>query len=557
MGRLGFLVFLAGSRLLAQTPCQDIRAFSPCDVVFELSPEEARAHPEPWRTLKLNAEVKSPRFRTFIAENFWDGANRLVLRFTPTEAGAWELLVSSNIPRWDKQLVKLTAAESDSLGFIARANVHHWRYTGSLKPHFWHGMEIPDLASAANESLDLARASKATHVRTQVDIAWPPQPQKLRALEDKIAALNKEGIIVDLQLGAPNAALTRALPDPASRERYFKYLFSRLAPFNVTWELLRDWETYPDARTLCKELAALLKRFDPYDHPRSAYPLGSTSAFVNDGWMTHILVNADEPNIAALEHQTYPLPIVAITRRSDPKILWRAVFSGAYPGSNANAPLADVLTRTRFWELEPYFDVSNGLCLALDGTEYLVLMERPGIVEVEVQKHSYDTAWLRPDNAERIPQKDFKSEHFIGEPPDKSGIWLLHLSRESRKEGMLKSYKFESQPMLMQDTETDPKRVPFTININDNADLPAGKPIPFEIKIVKDSRATRFMRYLVTADVPTEPQGMRVVSTQDKGTFTLPAALATRFPAVLNLKITGMNANGKIYSLDRVVRLVR
>lgn len=557
MGRFGLLVLMAGARLLAQTACQDSKAFLPCDVVFELTEAEVRANPEPWKSLKLTAEVKSPRFRTFNAEAFWDGGAKLVIRFTPTEAGNWELLLASSVARWDKQQVKVTAGESEAAGFIARSNVHHWRWTGTQKAHFWHGMDVWDLPGAANETLDLVRVNKATHVRTQMEIVWPPQPQKMRALEEKILGLNKDGIVVDLVLAGAKGDMTRALPDAAARERYFRYLLARLAPLNVTWELVKDWETYVNPRALLKEVGGLVKRFDPYDHPRSAYPMGSTSAFVKDGWMTHLLVNAEEPNIAAVEHQTYPLPVISVSRKSDPKIMWRAVFSGSYAGSNANAGLYEVLTKTRYWELEPFFDVSNGICLALDGTEYLVLMERPGIVEVEVEKHSYDTAWIRLQNGERVPQKDFKSEHFIGEPPDKAGIWLLHLSREGRKEGMLKSYKFESQPMLMQDIETDPKRVPFTININDNADLVAGKSVPFEVKITKDSRATRFMKYLITADVPTEFEGMRVASTSEKGTLNLPAELATKFPAVLNLKVTGMNANGKVYSLDRVVRLIR
>jgi hypothetical protein len=184
-------------------------------------------------------------------------------------------------------------------------------------------------------------------------------------------------------------------------------------------------------------------------------------------------------------------------------------------------------------------------------------VERNGIVEVEVEKHGYDTAWINAETGERLPQKEFKGEHFIGETPAKTGQWILHLSREGRKEGMLTSYKFESRAILAQEIELDPKRIPFTIDIQDNADIPAAKPVPYNIKITRDSRATRFMQYLITADVPTEPQGMRVIATAPNGSLVIPPSIATKFPAVLNIRVAGMNANGKVYFIDRVVRLLK
>ena len=81
--------------------------------------------------------------------------------------------------------------------------------------------------------------------------------------------------------------------------------------------------------------------------------------------------------------------------------------------------------------------------------------------------------------------------------------------------------------------------------------------MPYEVKITKDSRATRFMQYLITADVPTELQGMRVITTNPKGTMVLPSGLAGKFPAVLYLRVTGINSNGKLYFVDRIVRLVK
>ncbi len=549
--RVGLFLLLIGISLWAQAPCADTLAFSTCEITFTLNPGES------WTSAQITAEVKSPRFRTFLTEAFWDGGSTLLLRVTPTDEGSWDLKLTSNLPRFDKLSIKFNALPSEAHGFIQPANVHHWRYTGKLKAHLWLGTEIWDLATAAEESFLTAKTQKATHLRTLFAPQWPPNPASFQAFEKHLRVLNADGIIVDIVLAGPDGALTKALPDPATRDKYIRYAMSRLAPYNVTWEIVKDWESYTNGRSLLKEIGALIKRWDPYDHPRSAYPLGSTAAFAKDGWMTHILCNSDDPAVPALEHQTYALPIISVSKRNSTKALWQAISSGSYLGSGATKAIGEVLEATRFWELEPYFDVSNGRALALEGTEYLLVVDRPGIVEMAVEKHGYDTAWINASSGESTRLKDFKGEHFIGEPPTRTGDWLLHLSREGRKEGMLKSVKFDSQPLIMQEAEVDPKRIPFDINIKDSMDIKAGMPIPYEIRITKDSRATRFMQYLITADVPTEGQGMRVISTQSKGTLILPPSLATKYPAVLNLRVAGMNANGKLYFMDRIVSLVK
>ncbi len=324
-------LLLLASTLAAQNVCPDTLVFSTCDITFELNPAEAAAHPEPWRTVQLSAEVKNPRFRTFLAHAFWDGGNKLILRVSPTEEGLWELKLSSNIARFDKQNLSFKGLPGELPGFLERANVHHWRYTGSRKAHLWLGADIWDFSSAAQESFDTLKAQGATHVRTLLEPVWPPDPKSLAAFEKRVQSLNADGIVVDIVLAGPNGALVNKLPDWPSRERYFRYLLSRLAPLNVTWELVKDWETYPNARGLLKDLGALIQKLDPYSHPRSAYPLGSTSAFLKDGWMTHLLVNCENPSIPAIEHQLYRLPLVSIGRKQSTRTLWIAILACSYP----------------------------------------------------------------------------------------------------------------------------------------------------------------------------------------------------------------------------------
>src|SRR6266542_5864409 len=127
--RLALLLALASLRAAAQSPCAGTPAYSPCEIVFEMSDADAAAHQNPYLTVELHAEFRSPRHRTFLMPAYWDGGRRMVVRFTPTEAGPWDYRLSGNIPEYDGKQGSFTAAASDSPGFVRPANVHHWAYT--------------------------------------------------------------------------------------------------------------------------------------------------------------------------------------------------------------------------------------------------------------------------------------------------------------------------------------------------------------------------------------------------------------------------------------------
>ena len=80
---------------LAQSTCADTKAYSPCEIVFDLP---AGAHPNPYATVDLRIEFRSPRRRTYAIPGFWDGGRRMVVRFSPTEGGAWDYHITSEFP---------------------------------------------------------------------------------------------------------------------------------------------------------------------------------------------------------------------------------------------------------------------------------------------------------------------------------------------------------------------------------------------------------------------------------------------------------------------------
>ena len=120
---------------------------------------------------------------------------------------------------------------------------------------------------------------------------------------------------------------------------------------------------------------------------------------------------------------------------------------------------------------------------------------------------------------------------------------------------MLKSYKFDSRPVPVQEVELNPLKIPFEIAAPEGTEMSLSKPARFAVKIKRDSRATRSLLVEWTAEVPLDGEGYRVVGTGREGTLAIPRSLADRYPAVMSLHLMLLNANGKAYALDRVYKL--
>ncbi len=567
--RLPLLLFLA-SPAFAQTPCDNTKAWSPCEFAFDLSGADATSHPNPYADVEFEAEIRSPHFRTFLMPAFWDGGSKLVLRFTPTEAGQWTYKFTSNVKSLDAKQGTFNAADSDSPGYVHAANVHHW-WTENKQPHLWMGtiadrlgFMTPDelsrlIAVIAVEKYNHARVSILGDPadRARVMEGSRPNAQYFDELDRRILALHGKGITTDLVLAANPDHFRNLFPDWQSRERFVRYLIGRYGALNITWQGLMDFEDYRDGRALLKEIGLELKKYDSYDHPRSSNAKITSSPLLSDGWMDFVITNSTDDQLGSIEHQLYQVPFVAITTADR---LWSSTMNGQYPVVRGDAhgmakSWFDFISDTRHWELEPYFDVDNARCVALEGIEYINYIRGSSPVEVEVEKHGYDVIWFNPVNGETMEAKKYKGEHFTGEAPDKSHPWILMIAREGRKESMLKSYKFDSRPVPVQDVEINPQKLPYAIVEPGAEQLVVSLPTPYSVKLTRETRATREMMYLWTGDVAADGQGFRVLGTGAKGTFIVPPYIATNYPAVLSIRVAALNANGKAYSTDKVYQL--
>ena len=601
------------AQLGAQPSCPHTPTYSPCELVFELSAQEAAAHPNPYLTVTLEVEFRSPRYRTFRMPAFWDGDGRLVVRFTPIDPGQWVFRVTSNIERLNNQEGSLTATDSGSPGFLKPANVHHWALVDDLKktPHLWMGDTLYSFAfiprTLFEQIIDTRARQKFNHLRgvilTRADDPAPsfptpdqPNPERFREVDQRVLYMNRKGLIADLVLGFDENHLAKLFPTWQQRERYIRYAVARYSALHITWQGVQEFEEYEDGRALLKEIGALLKKLDPYDHPRSTHTVATSAPLAGDDWMNYLVYQSSTDELGAIEHQLYALPQVNaefayedsgagrshahhVDTDTFRRRLWNSTLNGQYPtfgntgtyggrnftvapkyldspGARQMTAWFDFFSQTRHWELEPYFDVDGGRALALEGVEYIVYVEKPGPVEMLVERHSYQVAWFNPITGEYTRQKrDFKGERFSGEPPDRNHDWVLHLYRERRKESMLRSYKFDSRPILMQEVEQNPQKIPFEVVEPAHEALSRSNPGTFAVKVTRDTRATRAMMWLWTGEVSTEGQGYRVLGAGPKGTLRIPRGIARHLPAVLDMRLYGMNANGKVYSLVRIFKL--
>ena len=606
--KIAVLAVVAAAALGAQevSPCNHTPTYSPCELVFELSGPSAARHPEPYRTVDLKVEFRSPRHRTLALPAYWDGGRRMAVRFAPVEAGDWDYRVSGNLPEWDGKTGSFTADASPSPGFIHPENVHHWAYTerdarGLFQAHLWMGASELDFATEDDATFralaDAGAARKFNHLRgflagprAERAFQGPDAPNlaHFQRLEERIRYLNGKGITADLILAADGDALTKALPTWEQRRRFLRFVVGRYAALHVTWQGVEFFEDSPDTRALLKETGKLLKELDGYQHPRTTGARVTSAPLLDDGWMDFAAYGGADGAVGAIEHQLYAVPSVNLDiGREDSgagthapgdvdtaefrKRLWNATMNGlavTYAGTGAGAqafgaPGARQMTvwfdffsnDTRYWELEPYFDVDGGRALALEDTEYVVYVEKPGPLELAVEKHGYDIYWINPIDGQFTKGK-FKGDHFTGAPPDASHDWVLHVVREGRVEGMNKSYKFASRDIVMQDVESNSPKVPFTIE-RPVDDLHERVSPPFAVRLTRESHATRAMTWLWTGEVSSDGQGYRVLASGQQGVMRPLAGLARNFPAVMHLRVYGMNANGKVYAVDRALGLER
>src|SRR5207249_2420875 len=146
-----------------------------CDLAFDLQSDENPANAE------IRAEFRSAK-RTLLIYGFRDGDRRLVLRFAPTDPGAWDYRVTSNLRRLDGQMGSLNATDSDSPGFVRVANVHHFATTNN-KQHLWMSAALDDFVKLPRSDFDRSVNARAAERFTHLRVTIAPETDLREAAE--------------------------------------------------------------------------------------------------------------------------------------------------------------------------------------------------------------------------------------------------------------------------------------------------------------------------------------------------------------------------------------
>jgi hypothetical protein len=536
---------LVGAPAFAQSnPCSGTPAWSPCDWSFDLNSGE---NPD---TFELRAEFRSPtKHKTYLLHAYRDGDRRFTIRFAPTEEGDWDYRLSSNLSRLEGQSGKINAGGSASPGFIKTVNVHHFA-TADGKPHLWMATAVDGFLSMPSQELDRAIAKAAEEKFTHLRVTLP-KDANLRDVFDRIRTINGHGLVADLVLASIPA-------DAQARRKYITDIASRFAALNITWMGLPGFETVTNSRAILKDAGAILKEYDPYDHPRTSLADMSSGTFGNDPWASVLSYGTVDPNIGAVEHQLYGDPAINTGIRSS-NDLWTATMNGQYPASGSGAYMTawfNLMMAGRYWELEPYFDLDGGRGVALEGAEYIVYVEKPGPVEITLESHGYDVQWINPETGERTKSKSYRGEHYSGEPPDKSHAWVLYIYREGEIQSR-KSYFFDSReiPIQIQQIEVNAEKTPYEVAAPPEGEVSSANPPKFSLRITRPGRGTRTLLVEWTGEITASGQGYRVIGSGREGTLQIPEALWRSSPASMLVRVFVLNANGKVYELDKVYGL--
>jgi hypothetical protein len=585
LSRSALYLFLSALPAYCSVPLlctQNARNFLPCELSFAIQTGDLLSNASLYQDELLSVEFRSPRSTTYLIHQFADSRQALRVRFTPTEIGTWTFKISSSIARLDNQEGTFNVSESpNGTGVVGVANLRHFWTTGK-RPHLWFAAEAPFLSidqTAFESWLDARKHDGFTHIRGIVlnnsGALKPlgpnsePNPAYFTALDDRLNAAANRGFTLDLILA--DSAITESilLKQRDRLDPIIRYIVARYGGLNATWQGIQQFEHLAGTRSLLRDVGSLLQKYDAFQHPRSTDARDSSSPLLADGWMNYLIEESPDPQLGAVEHQFTQMPEIHIVQASEPEAfrheLWNAATNGEYISvsyaalqNEQNVKAAQtwfrVISQTRHWELEPYFDVTGARSVGLDEVEYLAYAQQPGIIEITLPKHKYNPVWVNPSTGEELPLKNYRGEVFSQQTPDNSHDWVLTVPRDGEKGNLARSVYFESQDPPVQEVESDPAKAPFAVVQPAGDAISLSDPIAYLIKLTRANRASRTMQYLWWGETVQGGEGARLLGLGSSGNSTALNKMAADAPN-LNVRIQAINANGKAYEVDRVYEL--
>jgi len=153
--------------------------------------------------------------------------------------------------------------------------------------------------------------------------------------------------------------------------------------------------------------------------------------------------------------------------------------------------------------------------------------------------------------------KNVKTERFATEPLDRTHDWVLAPFARRATEGMLRSYKFESRRILMQDVEVSANKVPFQIVQPRATRISLHAATPYTVKA--HARDARHALHCCICGPVRSPMNCRVIGVVGTGKRQIQIS-ANMASIIRRCSICGSfwhERQRKVYSADRTLQLTQ
>lgn len=277
--------------------------------------------------------------RAVPAEGFYDGDGGYCVRFMPDEVGTWRYVTQSNVPALDGVAGEFLCepAGPDNHGPVQVRHTYHLAYADGTTYlpigttcYVWNhqGDELEEqtlrtLAEAPFNKMRMCVFPKSYRFNQNEPEYYPFEggvgnwdftrlnPAFFQHLEQRIEDLLELGIEADLILFHPYDRWGFAQMDPASDDRYLRYVVARLAAYrNIWWSFANEYDLMES-----KEMGdwdrffQLVQTYDPAQHLRSIH---NCRGFYDHSkrWVTHCSVQHSELDKVPQWREAYGKPVV-------------------------------------------------------------------------------------------------------------------------------------------------------------------------------------------------------------------------------------------------------
>jgi len=271
----------------------------------------------PFTDVELTAELSGPDGRRSVIGGFYDGSGVYRIRFLPDVAGEWSFHTNSNASSLSgiEGVVRVSPAGPDDHGIVHVDRTYHFAHADGTRylpvgttayawTHQTEDLQQQTLATLAASPFNKVRMCvfpKSYVFNTNdpprfpfegsLDKGWDFthfNPAYFQALEGRIADLDAIGVQADLILFHPYDRWGFSTMDPASDDRYVRYLARRLSAYpSVWWSLANEYDLFQSKSVDDWErIARVVGENDPVGHLTSIH---NCREFYNHSrpWITH------------------------------------------------------------------------------------------------------------------------------------------------------------------------------------------------------------------------------------------------------------------------------